>query len=265
MSTHQPDSRKRRAAVVTGAAQGIGRAVAQRLLDEGVAVVGVDLDANALAAASEELKGLVPLVGDIGAWDTHERAADAAQAHGRLAYWVNNAGIDVAGGAHEVSEEHLARALQVLQIGPMYGCAIAVRRMLAGGGGGAIVNVSSIQGVAAFPGYFAYQAAKAALTMVSKGIAVDYGHRGIRCNALLPGVIDTPMTRGTLTGAGDIDQALREEGQLAPLARAGSAEEMANAVWFLLSDESSYVSGTALVADGAATARCYPYPPALDG
>ncbi len=250
-----------RAAVVTGAAKGIGLEIARRLLAEGVAVVGVDLDGDGLDAAARELPGLVPLVGDIGAWDTHERAADAASAHGRLAHWVNNAGIDVYGGAHEVSGEQLARALQVLQIGPMYGCAIAVRRMLASGGGGSIVNVSSIQGIVAFPGYFAYQAAKAALAMVSKGIAVDYGAHGIRCNALLPGVIDTPMTRETLADAEDLEAALREEGQLSPLQRAGSAQEMANVAWFLLSDEASYVSGAEIVADGAATARCYAYPP----
>ncbi len=248
------------AAVVTGAAKGIGRAVAQRLLAEGVAVAGLDLDAAALADTARELPGLLPVVGDVGDWDAHERAADTANAHGRLAYWVNNAGVDIVGGAHEVSAEDLTRALQVLQIGPMYGCAIAVRRMLAGGGG-SIVNVSSIQGVAAFPGYFAYQAAKAALTMVTKGIAVDYGPHGIRCNALLPGVIDTPMTRTALAEAPDLEAALREEGQLSPLQRAGTAEEMAEVVWFLLSDSASYVSGAAVVADGAATARCFAYPP----
>lgn len=246
-------------AVVTGAAKGIGLAVARRLHAEGVAVVGVDLDADALAAAERELPGLVPVVGDIGAWATHEAAADAAAAHGRLAHWVNNAGIDVAGGAHEVTDEQLTRALQVLQLGPMYGCAIAVRRMLASGGG-SIVNVSSIQGIVAFPSYYAYQAAKAALTMITKGIAVDYGHKGIRCNAVLPGCIDTPMTRSALDPA-DIEGALRAEGELSPMLRVGTSEEMANVVWFLLSEQASYVSGTSIVADGAASARCYAYPP----
>lgn len=247
-------------AVVTGAAQGIGLAIARRLKAEGVLVVGVDLDEDRLLSASTELEGyLVPIVGDIALWSTHELAADAAAQHGRLSYWVNNAGIDSVGGAHEVTEEELVAALRVLQLGPMFGCAVAVRRMLANGGG-SIVNVTSIQGVAAFPKYFAYQAAKAALTMVSKGIAVDYGHLGIRCNALLPGVIDTPMTRATLADAEDLESALRDEGQLSPMERTGSPEEIANAAWFLLSAESSYVSGAELVVDGAATARCYQYP-----
>lgn len=247
-------------AVVTGAAKGIGLAIARRIVDEGHAVVGVDLDDAALSDVATQLGGdFHPLVGDIALWETHERAADAAESHGRLAYWVNNAGIDAAGGAHEVAPGELVDALGVLQVGPMFGCAIAVRKMLPNGGG-SIVNVTSIQGIAAFPRYFAYQAAKAALNMVSKGIAADYGHLGIRCNALLPGVVDTPMTRAGLAGASDLEAAMREEGRLSPMNRAGTSEEVANAAWFLLSPESSYVSGVELVVDGAATARCFQNP-----
>src|SRR5690242_16571796 len=132
-------------AVVTGAARGIGHAVCSRLLAEHIAVVGVDRDAAALEAAVHALPGLVPLVGDITDWDTHESAATIAESQGQLAYWVNNAAVDVVGGAHEVSADDLRAALEVLQLGPMFGCAVAVRRMLRVGGG-AIVNVSSIQG-----------------------------------------------------------------------------------------------------------------------
>ncbi|WP_332643546.1 SDR family NAD(P)-dependent oxidoreductase [Aeromicrobium sp.] len=248
-----------RVAVVTGAAMGIGLAISKRLVKEGIVVVGVDVNHARLVEASSELNGrLVPLEGDISDWSTHLHAADAAQAEGRLAYWVNNAGIDAVGGAHEVTEASLVDALKVLQLGPMFGCAIAVRQMLANGGG-SIVNVSSIQGVAAFPRYFAYQAAKAALTMVSKGIAADYGHLGIRCNALLPGLVDTPMTRATLVGTDDLEAALREESRLSPMERPGTPEEIANAAWFLLSSESSYVTGASLVVDGGATTRCLPH------
>lgn len=246
-------------AVVTGAASGIGLAVARLLLDAGHVVVGVDIDGGELAAAARELEGLVALEGDISQWDTHERAADAAEARGQLVGWVNNAGIDVVGGAHEVSEQDLNRAIEVLQLGPMYGCAVAVRRMLAAHGG-SIVNVSSIQGMVAFPRYFAYQSAKAAVTMMSKGIAVDYGSRGIRCNAVLPGVVDTPMTRAGLSDSSDIELALQQEGQLAPLQRAGTPDEIAEVVGFLLSDGASYISGASIVADGGATARCYAFP-----
>jgi len=247
-----------RVAVVTGVAQGIGRAVCRRLLAEGITVVGVDRDAAGLERATKEFPRLVPLAGDIADWETHEAAADLAQTRGRLGYWVNNAAIDAVGGAHEVTPDELRTALDVLQFGPMFGCAVAVRRML-GEGGGAIVNVSSIQGIAAFPRYYAYQAAKAALIMISRGIAVDYGARGIRCNAVLPGVVDTAMTRMTLSDAPDINAALSNEGRLSPMGRVGTDREIAEAVWFLLSPAATYVSGTGLVVDGAASARCFDY------
>jgi NAD(P)-dependent dehydrogenase (short-subunit alcohol dehydrogenase family) len=249
----------RGSAVVTGAAKGIGRAVAGKLVEAEIHVVGVDIDAPGLERAAAELPGFEPLVGDIRDWATHEAAADAAERHGRLVSWVNNAAVDIAGPAHAVTAEELSGALGVLQTGPMFGCAVAVRRMLASGGG-AIVNVSSIQGIAAFPGYFAYQSAKAALVMAAKGIAVDYGPFGIRCNAVLPGVVDTPMTRDTLTGVADLAAALEDEAQLAPVGRVGTADEIAEVVAFLLSDRASYVSGAAIVVDGAASARCFAYP-----
>jgi NAD(P)-dependent dehydrogenase (short-subunit alcohol dehydrogenase family) len=248
--------------VVTGAAKGIGRAICERLRADGQIVVAVDVDEAGLAELAAALgDGCIPVTGDIAVWATHERSAEAANRAGELTGWVNNAGIDVAGSAHEVDEVHLRTALDVLQLGPMFGCSVAVREMLPRRRG-AIVNLSSIQGVVAFPRYYAYQAAKAAVAMISKGIAVDYGPYGIRCNAVLPGAIDTPMTRDQLTRdvGGDLDEALRQEGQLATLGRIGRPAEIAEVVEFLLSPRASYLSGAAIPVDGGATARCYPYP-----
>jgi NAD(P)-dependent dehydrogenase (short-subunit alcohol dehydrogenase family) len=239
---------------------GIGKAVAARLIDDGVHVVGVDVNADALASARDELgPRLEPLVGDVGDWETHERAADAAQAAGELAHWVNNAGIDWVGAAHEIDAEHIERGLRVLQLGTMYGACIAVRRMLPARAG-SIVNVSSIQAIAAFPRYLVYDAAKAAIVMVTKSIAVDYGAYGIRCNVLLPGTVETPMTYATLPPELDREEGLRREGLLAPILRVAQPEEMAEVVAFLLSDRASYVNGAEIVADGGATARCFAYP-----
>src|SRR6266508_1727194 len=252
-----------RTAVVTGAAKGIGQAIAARLLDDGVHVVAVDVDESALDASRRELGGrFEPLVGDVGDWDAHELAAASAESDGELVHWVNNAGIDWVGAAHEIDAEHIERGLRVLQLGTMFGACMAVRRMLHARVG-SIVNVSSIQGIVAFPRYFVYDAAKASILMVTKSIAVDYGAHGIRCNALLPGVIETPMTYATLPPELDRDEALRREGELAPMLRVGQPEEMAEVVAFLLSDRASYVNGAEIVADGGAAARCFAYP-ALD-
>jgi NAD(P)-dependent dehydrogenase (short-subunit alcohol dehydrogenase family) len=248
-------------AVVTGAAKGIGRSIADRLIADGIHVIGVDVDEAGLEEArSQHGERFEPVVGDVGDWSAHERAADAAQAAGELRHWVNNAGIDWVGAAHEIDADHIHAGLRVLQLGPMYGACVAVRRMLPQRSG-SIVNVASIQGAAAFPRYFVYDAAKAAILMVSKSIAVDYGPFGIRCNSLLPGCIETPMTYSTLPPELDRDEALRREGLLAPMLRVGQPEEMAEVVAFLLSDRASYVNGAEIVADGGAMARCFQYSP----
>ena len=250
-------------AVVTGAAMGIGLAVAQRLAGDGYHVVCVDWNAEALDRALETLGGEATAVqGDIGDWSTHERAADAAEAAGPLRAWVNNAGIDWSSRAHEADAEHIDRGLRVLLNGPMYGTAIAVRRMLAGGGG-AIVNVASIQGVAAFPGYYVYGAAKAGVAQIARNVCIDYAHHGIRCNTVLPGTVATPMTDSVLPAGLDARRGAAHRGR----ARADGPRRRAAPSWrrrspSSLSDEASYINGIGLTVDGGSMARCFAYEPA---
>ena len=249
-------------AVVTGAAMGIGKAIARRLVADGIHVVAVDLKAEALAATVAEIGGSVePVVGDVGDWDTHVRAADAAQAAAPLRHWVNNAGIDIVGGAHEVTPDHIENGLRVLQHGVMFGCAIAVRRMLPSRRG-SIVNISSIQGVAAWPRYFVYDAAKAAILMATKSVALDYAPYGLRCNVVLPGTIDTPMFRaGIPADPAEAEAWLEGEASLAPMHRIGDPSEISEVVSFLLSDRASYVNGAEVIVDGGAMVRCFAHPP----
>ena len=250
----------RSSAVVTGAAQGIGLAVVRRLLREDVAVVGMDIDEAAMTDAAANLgAGFTAIQGDIRDWDTHERAADVAEACGPLRRWVNNAGMDLTGAAHEVTSEQVTQGLGTLAAGTMFGASVAVRRMLRGGGG-AIVNVSSIHAVAAFPRAYTYAASKSAVLMATRSIAVDYGAFGIRCNAVLPGVILTRLTEAVLPPTSPREEALAVVGDLAPQRRVGDPDEVAAVVVFLLSEDASYINGAAVPVDGGATARCYAYP-----
>jgi NAD(P)-dependent dehydrogenase (short-subunit alcohol dehydrogenase family) len=248
------------AAIVTGAATGIGRATAIRLVSNGWHVVGLDVDLERLERTATEI-GFEAVAGDVAERSSHERAAAAAEAAGDLAGWVNNAGIEIAGSAHELREEDLQRTLAVNLVGTALGCAVATGRFLSLRVPGAIVNVSSLQAVAAFPASFSYEASKGGIDALTRQVAVEYAPAGIRCNAVRPGAIDTPLSERTAAESGDAAAAWASYAQIHPLGRVGSADEVAAVIAFLLGPDSSLVTGACIPVDGGASARCYPYPP----
>jgi NAD(P)-dependent dehydrogenase (short-subunit alcohol dehydrogenase family) len=252
--------------VVTGAASGIGRATAERLLGEGRTVVGVDRNAVGLEALAERFGERFGAVsGDVVDRATHERAADAAEGLGALAGWVNGAGIWVKTRAHDFAEDDLDRVLAVNLKGSILGCSVACAGFLAGRAGGAIVNVSSIEATVAFPDAIAYEASKGGIDAITRQVAVDYGPAGIRCNGVRPGAIMTPLADVYLDAYDEDREAmLRSWRELSPLGLVGQPEDVAAVVCFLLSDDARFVTGELVNVDAGATARCFRYPPAAD-
>ena len=229
-------------ALVTGAARGIGLAVARRLLREGYRVAILDIDGPQLARAPGECLGIECDVAE-------PRQVDAAVARidrelGRIDALVNNAGIAVFKPLLETTYEEWSRVLAVNLTGPFLltqACAPVMLR----GGGGAIVNIASISGMRASTLRVAYGTSKAALVHLTKQQAAELGHLGIRVNAVSPGPVDTAMAKQVHTP--DIRAGYHAA---IPLERYGTEEEIAAAVSFLCSDQSSYINGHTLSVDG---------------
>ncbi|PRX46465.1 3alpha(or 20beta)-hydroxysteroid dehydrogenase [Prauserella shujinwangii] len=239
-------------ALITGAARGQGAAAARRFAEEGALVMIADVDdagGKELADGLGDPARYVHL--DVSDEDDWARAVERTVAEfGGLNVLVNNAGVLHFSALHQTSLADYERVIRVNQIGAFLGMRSVVEPMSAAGGG-SIVNVSSVEGLAGMPFLVAYTASKFAIRGMTKVAALELGERGIRVNSLHPGMIDTRMVRDAAGGA-DVD--FSPIARRLALGRVGQPEEIAHLALFLASDESSYCTGGEFVADGGATA-----------
>ena len=236
--------------IVTGAASGIGRAVATRLASEGARLVIADLTADKLEEAATALRAsgaeVRAVAGDVSVEADVARILDGARELGRLDVLVINAGVmDKLTPLHEVTDDLWQKVMAVNVGGAFALCRRALPLMMEAKAG-AIVNVASVAGLNGGRGGAAYTASKHALIGLTKSMAWYYGPHGVRANAVCPGAVDTPLGPGGMPSMAGIK---RMQQQLGGLPRSAKPEEIAAAVAFLGSDDASYVNGAALVVD----------------
>jgi NAD(P)-dependent dehydrogenase (short-subunit alcohol dehydrogenase family) len=248
-----------KACIVTGAGSGIGRATAIRLGEEGGRVLCVDVDGDSaqetaalVTAAGAAAEAVAADVSDARAVEAY--TARCAERFGGPDVVVNNAGVNIPGVFHEVSDEVVERTLAVNVKGPLYGCRAAIPYMLERGGG-SLVNVSSVNGLVSEPFLAVYSTSKGAVVMLTKGVALDYAKQGIRCNVICPGWVDTPINYAHAEMLGGLQSVYDTIGSFQPIGRPGEPLEIANVALFLASDEASFMTGAVVSVDGGMTAQ----------
>lgn len=241
-----------KAALITGAGSGIGRAAAVLFANEGARVALCDIDSGALeetASTIEETGGqTIALRADVSSSEDVQRlVGEIAGRWGELDVLYNNAGFAHAedGPATDVTPDVWAKTLDINLTGSFLCCKHALPLMIRSGGG-SVINTSSPVAVRPRPAYDAYTVAKGGLLSLTRSLAQNFGPRNIRVNAILPGITETGMTREGLAQTEFRHQWLRE----VPLGRIGTTEDIARAALFLASDEASFITGVALNVDG---------------
>jgi dihydroanticapsin dehydrogenase len=248
-----------RVAIVTGAGSGIGQASAIRLAEEGAKVICADINLESANATASEINSS-GFIAEGYAIDIADSQACTSlvdrvvSQYGSIDILVNNAGVNLPGVFHEVSNETIDRTLNVNVKGAMFLTRAALPHMLKNSRG-SIVNMSSVNGLVSEPYLSVYSASKGAIVMFTRGIALDYAKTGIRCNAICPGWVDTPINHAHAKMLGGLDHVYKTIDSFQPIGRPGTSREIANVVLFLASDESSFMTGSIVSADGGMTAQ----------
>jgi NAD(P)-dependent dehydrogenase (short-subunit alcohol dehydrogenase family) len=247
------------ACVVTGAGSGIGKAIAERLAEEGGRVLCVDLNAQAASDVAASIRSSGGTAEAFTADVSDSAQVDAfitkcVDQFGAINVLVNNAGVNIPGVLHEVTNEVIDKTLNVNVKGAIYGCRAAIPHMLRQGGG-SIVNISSVNGLVSEPFLSVYSASKGAIVMLTRGVALDYAKRGIRCNAICPGWVDTPINYAHAEMLGGLQKVYDNIDAFQPIGRPGEPREIAHLALFLASSEASFLTGSIIAADGGMTAQ----------
>lgn len=245
-------------ALITGGSEGMGLATAELFLKEGAKVVisGRSKDKGAKAVKRLAKLGEVHFVqGDVSEAEDAERMVDeTVERFGRIDILFNNAGIYIEKLAEDTTVEELDRVIDVNLKGTFLVSKYAVSHMKRQGGG-VIVNNSSDAGIIGNRSCPAYCASKGGVTVMTKAMALDYARHNIRVNCVNPAIIDTPMLGREVRASKDPKAYLKSSMETQPIGRVGRPEEVAQAVLFLASDESSFVTGASLCVDGGTTAQ----------
>jgi NAD(P)-dependent dehydrogenase (short-subunit alcohol dehydrogenase family) len=248
-----------KACVVTGAGSGIGKAIAERLAEEGGKVICVDLSSETAVGTAQSIQQAGGIAEAFTADVSDPKQVDAFVAHcveryGQIDVLVNNAGVNIPGVLHEVSDQVIDKTLNVNVKGTIYGCRAAIPHMLKSGKG-SIVNMSSVNGLVSEPFLAVYSASKGAIVMLTRGVALDYAKQGIRCNAICPGWVDTPINYAHAEMLGGLQKVYSSIDSFQPIGRPGEPREIAHLALFLASDEASFITGSIIAADGGMTAQ----------